>query len=138
MSSPTARDAPQGYKDFLPAWNKLATSLQRTYVALGITATLSSLAVATFTAELKPIGVKIVSFLLAVALGLITAFDVGGKANSCRSAWRILKAAILSYENNPDFTIQELHQQYLTGEALIGDIKYSAPSKPESPPKLTV
>jgi len=128
------REAPEGYKQLLPVWNSLAKSLQRTYVALGIVATVSSLVVATFTDELGPMWVKVVSFILALSIGLITAFDIGAKANGARGAWRLLNAAVLSYENDTGFTIQDLYKQYVAGEALLGDIKYNAPSvTPQKP-----
>ena len=128
------RDAPQGYRDLLPVWNSLAKSLQRTYVGLGIIATVSSLIVATFTTELGPTWVKVVSFLLALSIGLITAFDIGAKANAARGAWRLLNAATLAYANDASFTIQDLYKQYVAGEALLGDIKYNAPAiKPPKP-----
>lgn len=128
------RNVPKGYGDLLPVWNSLAKSLQRTYVVLGIIATVSSLVVATFTTELGTLGVKVVGFLLALSIGLITAFDIGSKANAARGAWRILNAATLAYANDPTFTIQDLYKQYLAGEALLGDIKYNAPAhKPIKP-----
>ena len=128
------RDVPQGYKELLPIWNSLAKSLQKTYVALGIVATVSSLVVATFTSELGPVWVKVVSFLLALSIGLITAFDIGAKANAARGAWRLLNAAALAYGSDPTFTIQDLYKQYVAGEALLGDIRYNAPAvKPQKP-----
>jgi len=128
------RLAPKGYKELLPVWNRLAKSLQATYVLLGVVATVSSLVLATFTTELGTLRVKVVAFVLSLSLGLITAFEVGAKANGARAAWRSLNAAILSYENDHNFTIQDLYKQYVAGEALLGDIKYNAPSeKPQAP-----
>jgi hypothetical protein len=128
------RDIPQGYAKLLPIWNNLAKSLQTTYVVLGLIATVSSLVVATFTAELGSIGVKVISFALSLSIGLITAFDIGAKANAARGAWRLLYAATIAYAEDTSFTIQDLHKQYLAGEALLGDIKYNAPSeKPAKP-----
>jgi hypothetical protein len=128
------RQVPQGYGDLLPVWNSLAKKLQMTYIALGTIATVSSLVIATFTVELTPLGVKIGSFLLALALGLITAFDIGGKANAARAAWRLLNAAVLAYVNDSSYSIQDLYKQYVAGEALLGDIKYNAPSAtPQKP-----
>lgn len=128
------RDVPQGYRELLPIWNRLATLLQTTYVVLGLLATVSSLVVATFTKELGTPGVKGVSFLLALSIGLITAFDIGAKANAARGAWRLLNAATLAYANDPSFSIHDLYKQYLAGEALLGDIRYNAPAvKPMKP-----
>jgi len=127
------RRAPKDYKDLAGVWSWLAKSLQKTYIGLGLTATVTSLVLATFTAELGPIGVKVASFLLALALGLITAFDLGAKASAARGAWRLLNAAILAYENDESYTIQDLFKQYQAGEAMLGDVSYKAP--PEKPKK---
>lgn len=64
------RSAPEDYHKLLKSWSWLAESLQKLYIALGATATISSLAIATFTAELTPIGVKTASFPLALALAV--------------------------------------------------------------------
>ncbi len=117
----------------LPVWNGIATSLGMTYVALGVIATVSSLVLATFTSELGTLRVKIVAFGLSASLGLITGFEVGAKANAARTAWRLLNAAILAYENDPTFTIRDLHKQYLAGEELLGLIRYNSPEKPQAP-----
>jgi hypothetical protein len=136
MATPTPRQVPEGYLALLPVWNNLATNLQRIYVLLGACATISSIVVATFTEQLGTLGVKIVSFILAVSLGLITAFDLGNKANSARTAWRLLNAAVLAYANDPDYSVQDLYKQYLAGEALLGPVKYNAPDiKPQKPDK---
>jgi hypothetical protein len=128
------RTAPKDYRDLLKIWNDLAQFLQKLYVALGATATITSLVIATFTSELTPLGVKIASFLLALALGLISAFEIGAKASAARGAWRLLNAAILAYENDESYTIQDLFKQYQAGEAMMGDIKYNAPEvKPLKP-----
>ena len=128
------RNAPADYHELLKSWSWLANSLQKLYIALGATATISSLAIATFTAELTPIGVKIASFFLALALGLITSFEIGAKASAARNAWRLLQAAILAYENDESYTIQDLFKQYQAGEVMLGDVKYNAPSeKPKKP-----
>lgn len=128
-----AREVPKEFLDLLPVWNTVATRLQRTYVALGILGTLSSLAVGIFSAELGDLGVKIVSYILAASLGLITAFDLGHKANSARGAWRLLNAAVIAYKTDETFSSKDLWNQYVAGEAMLGDIKYNAPEKPKAP-----
>jgi len=130
---PEHRQAPQEYRDMEQKWRSLSTMLQTVYVGLGLIATASSLVLATFTTELGTAWVKGVSFALSLSLGVITAFNVGAEANGVRSAWRVLKAAILAYENDQNFTIQDLYKQYVAGEALIGDIKYNAPERPKLP-----
>lgn len=129
-----SRAVPAGYRELLPVWNRLAVRLHTTYIALGATATVSSLVAASFTVELGVVGVKVCSFIAAVSLALLTAFDVGGKGNGARSAWRLLNSAVLAYENNPQFSIERLHADYIAGENLLGDVKYSSPTaKPAAP-----
>ncbi|MGD9728289.1 MAG: hypothetical protein AB7G68_11035 [Nitrospiraceae bacterium] len=128
------RTVPPGYLELLPVWNRLAQKLQTLYVVLGVISTVCSLSAATFTTELGNIGVKSCSFSAALALGLIGAFKLGSKANGARNAWRLLNAAVLAYQGDDNYTIQELHKQYLAGESLLGDIDYVAPSaKPQNP-----
>jgi hypothetical protein len=129
-----SRTAPSGYVELLPVWNRLAIRLQTAYVLLGVTATICSLIVATFTAELSSLALKIVSFAAALAFGLIGAFKLASKANGARNAWRLLNGAVLAYQYDENYTIQKLHDQYLAGEQLLGDIEYIAhPAKPPSP-----
>jgi hypothetical protein len=129
-----SRTAPSGYLELLPVWNRLAMRLQTAYVFLGATSTICSLVVATFTAELSSLALKIVSFAAALAFGLIGAFKLGSKANGARNAWRLLNGAVLAYQEDENYTIHKLHEQYLAGEQLLGDIEYVAPSgKPPGP-----
>jgi hypothetical protein len=112
----------------------MAAALQKTYILLGGLATVSALALASFASDLPPVGVKILSFIPAVCLGLIAAFDVGSKANAARAAWRLLKSAVLLYENDTTYTIKDLHKQYVAGEALLGDIRFNTSvAKPGAP-----
>lgn len=129
------RQAPQGYRDLLPVWHKMASQLQTLFVVLGAVATVSSLALAAFAGDIGTIGVKVLSFIPATCLGLIAAFDVGSKANAARAAWRLLNAAVLAYENDMTYTIKELHKQYVAGESLLGDIRFNSAAAKPKPPK---
>jgi len=132
---PFSRALPTGYAELLPIWNRLAKQMQTVYVILGVLATICSITLATFTTELGTYWIKVVSFCLASSIALITSFDIGAKANSARGAWRILNAACLAYANDESFTIQDLYKQYVAGEAMLGDIKFNAPTaRPQSPP----
>ena len=121
------RIARQFYLDRRKRWAFLANLLQTGFIVLGTTATVASIVLATFTVELGDTRVKIVSFLVAVSLGLMTAFDIRGKTNDVRKAWRLMNEAILAYESNPDFSEEDLRKQYLAGEDLIGDLTYVTP-----------
>jgi hypothetical protein len=129
-----SRTLPAGYAELLPVWNRLAKQMQAVYVTLGVSATICSITLATFTTELGTSWIKVVSFCLALSIALITSFDIGAKANSARGAWRLLNAACLAYANDESFTIQDLYKQYVAGEAMLGNIKFNAPTaKPLSP-----
>ena len=134
-SNMEGRRAPQGFRDLLPVWHNMARMLQRAYIALGALATLSSLALAAFSSELSPLGIKVLAFVPAACLGLIAAFDIGSKGNAARGAWRLLNAAVLAYENDATYTIQDLHKQYVAGETLLGDVKFSTSTVRPIPPQ---
>jgi len=130
-----SREVPKPYLDIRIVWNRLASTLQLVYVLLGLTATGASLVVSSFTTELPTGWIKALSFSSAVALALITAFNIGGKTNAARTAWRTLNAAVLAYGEDSTFTIQQLHGAYVTGEDQLGGITYSSPEKPAVPKK---
>jgi hypothetical protein len=126
------RSVPEQYLKLLPVWGRIAWGLQKTVIGLGITATVCSLGVTAFSSYWQPLTITVVSFLSTAALGLLTAFNLISKANRARSAWRLLNAGTIAYAEQPEYTIQELHAQYLAGETLLGGIEYTA-SKPERP-----
>jgi hypothetical protein len=65
--------------------------------------------------------------LAAMSVGILSALDLGVKANGLRNAWRHMNAAIARYHNIPEFTVEQLIQAYEEAEVLIGDLP-SGPS----------
>jgi hypothetical protein len=60
--------------------------------------------------------------IAAVAIAFVSAFDLGGKSNDFRHAWRLLHAAIMRFEEEPDFTVEKLIEAYEQAEKVIGDV----------------
>jgi hypothetical protein len=111
----------------LRRWAWIANSLRFTQVTLGIVATASALTVTTFTDELGTFWVKICSFLAAFCIGILVAFDIGGKANKTRRAWRHLNTAILRYQSIPASSLDNLIDSYSQAEAIVGDVEFRQP-----------
>ena len=95
------------------------------FVGLGIIATGAALTVATFTEQLSPWQLKCCTFASAFSFGVLTAFDLGGKANAVRRAWRELTAAAILFRDDPTFQLSDLVQAYRRGEEIIGDVNYT-------------
>ena len=63
-----------------------------------------------------------IALTAAVSTGLMTGLGLGYKGNRMRSAWRILNAAKIRYENDV-VDIDTLMDKYEEAEKLIGDVK---------------
>lgn len=107
------------------------------FVALGVIATVAALTVATFTEQLSPWQLKCCTFASAFAFGVLTAFDIGGKANAVRRAWRELTAATILFRDDPTFHLSDLVRAYQRGEEMIGDVNY-IPQRSEAGAKPTI
>jgi hypothetical protein len=66
--------------------------LRVVHAFLTIMATVCSLLVAAKISAFKPDYIQWLSFMAAVSVGLLSAFDLGSKANRLRRAWRRLRA----------------------------------------------
>ncbi|SRR6266699_2393583 len=62
------------------------------------------------------------SVVAAIAIGLVSTFDLGTKANNFRNAHRVLRAAIMRYEEEAGYNVEDLIKAYESGERLIGDV----------------
>jgi hypothetical protein len=94
------------------------------FVRLGIIATVAALTVATFADQLQPWQLKLCTFASALSFGILTAFDIDGKANAVRRAWRELTAAAILFREDPAFQLTDLVTAYRRGEEMIGDVNY--------------
>lgn len=121
-----SRPTPSRIVQIHKTWSWQVRSLRTAHVALVIIATASSILVSAGIAN-DYLGVpNPLAIIAAIAIGLVSAFALGDKANDFRNAWRVLNAAIIRYETEPEFTVEQLIKAYEDAEQLIGDIKSAA------------
>jgi hypothetical protein len=146
METTMKREVPTEILRNLQSWKIMAILLRVTFVFLGSVATVAGLVVTTFNGEIGTWWTKIFALSAAAALGLLTAFDISGKANAVRKAWRNLNAAAILYREDPTYSFAELLKEYKKGEDLVGDVNYipqktdegkGATDKTETPTELS-
>ena len=96
----------------------------------------SALIVSTFTNELGTRKTKIFSFVAALSFGVMSGFDIGGKADATRSGWRHLTTAILKFKNDPCYTSDKLIDAYSEGEAMVGNVPFHPQGSVSNPSSL--
>lgn len=106
----------------LNKWKRQTFGLRTIHAVLGIIAVVASLLVAAKINSFNSDTIEWFAFLAAVSTGLLTAFDLGSKANRMRRAWRKLNAALIKYRRQQINDI-ELLKIYEESEDLIGDVK---------------
>ncbi|MGH9418835.1 MAG: hypothetical protein ACRD3J_02580, partial [Thermoanaerobaculia bacterium] len=116
------RQVPLEIHDSLRSWDRIATSLRIIFVTLGCVATVSAIVATTFNEQMGIFWTKVCICSAAVAVGLLTAFDISGKANAIRRACRNLRAAIMLYNWEATFTISDLMSDYRRDQDLVGDV----------------
>jgi hypothetical protein len=126
------RDIPLEVLQNLRRWAWLGNLLRIVHVVLGVVATGAGLYVATFT-ERDPTYTKLGTFTAAFCLALLTAFNIGGKADSIRRAWRHVTAACMLYKGDAAFTLERLVKAYTEAEAMIGDVPFQGVDPKASP-----
>ena len=118
-------------------WNKSAVLLRISYVALTmlsiicsvIVGSSSAVAASNTSSSLTRFGflaawqVAILSMTAAVAVGMLTAFDIRGHADRQRKAWRKLDTATLRYAHEKNYTIRQLDAVYASCENMLSDDK---------------
>lgn len=124
------RAVPKPIIENLKSWNRIARSLRFIFVFLGCAATVSGLIATTFTEQLGFFWTKMFTFAASASIGLLTAFDIGGKANAVRRAWRNLQTAVLRYQEDSAYELSSLLEEYKRGEEAVGDVNY-IPQKTE-------
>jgi hypothetical protein len=102
----------------------MARSLRVLQVSLGVLGTMSAFAVTTFAGELGTLLVKLCSFIAALSIGILTAFDIGGKANATRHAHRLLSLAVLRYLYLPASSPDNLLDSYAQAQEIVGGVTY--------------
>jgi hypothetical protein len=112
----------------LSTYNDMATQLHLTYVILGCIAIISSVFVTTFIAgSTTTVSYRdylpFVSFASTASITLITAFNLGTKANSCRTAWRYLDYTFSRYKTG-EITMAELLKAKFEAETILGGVDF--------------
>jgi hypothetical protein len=123
-SVPIVRKIPPEIEQHLQDWWRIANFDRVFQVLLGLTGMVSALVVSTFTNELGTRKTKIFSFIAALSFGVMSGFDIGGKADATRSGWRHLTTAILKFKNDPCYSYDQLIDAYSEGEALVGNVPF--------------
>jgi len=122
-----ARQVPPEVSDTLNHWRCLAAGIRVLHVILVILAVGCSLVASTVRAPASIVWLspKLFSFAAALAISLLSAFELGKKANAIRDAWRVLTAAVWRYKYETDFTLEKLIAAYESAERNIGGVKES-------------
>jgi hypothetical protein len=108
----------------LRTWNRSARTLRYLSVALGLTAIVASVLVASNL--LPDATLRVLAVVAAIATTALTGLDLTNKSNGFRRAWRELNAALMRHESRiePDEqkSVATLIDAYAHAETLIGDI----------------
>jgi hypothetical protein len=119
----------------LVIWNRLAAKWESWLFVCGFTAVASSLFIAGFAQQkymtaYDALPLKILGFISALSLTVITTFNMSKKASNVLKAWRHLNKAYYRYQAGI-ITIKDLIQAYDESEEMIGDsIDFNYVKKP--------
>jgi hypothetical protein len=110
---------------WLHKWHRNAVGLRAAHAILRILAVISTIIVAAELILLEPVFLQILAIVAAATTGLISAFDLGSKANRVMNAWRILNAATMEFNASPpgQGDRDKLLAAYRKGEEIIGPVK---------------
>jgi len=101
-------------------------------IAIGV---IASTAVATFTDQLCPNAIKLLSFVAAVCTALIAAFNPLSLGFAFRDAWRVLDSAVLHHIADPaEYPIKTVIGALDRGEAIISAASKTLVKSPHLPP----
>lgn len=110
---------PDRIESYVSTWHKFASRWQHLHMLLGLSATSASLVVATFSGELGVFWTRIIAFVAALSVGLITTFDLTNRGKNYRTAWRHLNECHMRYLAK-ECSEKELVKAYGEAEAMIG------------------
>ena len=115
-------EIPSSVKKEFEKWKRQVVLLRFFHVLFGIIAIVSSLIVAAKINSFDNELIEWFAFTAAVSTGLMTGLGLGSKGNRMRTAWRILNAAKIRYENGV-IKLETFLDKYEEAEELIGDVK---------------
>lgn len=107
---------------------QLGVTIQALLVLLGIIASVASLVVATYSDYFAGEDLwmlKALAFTAALASGLLTTFSLSKKNQETWAAWRMMNAAILRYQYDPQFTRIQLIDTWEKAETTLGNATIS-------------
>ncbi|MBN1397598.1 MAG: hypothetical protein JXA06_06170 [Bacteroidetes bacterium] len=122
QSSGMLRNIPTELHQREQMWRIGAEFHRLSYLVLALIGTISWILIFTDVARLRPYH-RWLALASALAFGIISAFDLGTKANQFRDGYRILNTATMRYEVDSTFTIDQLINAYQEGERTIGSVK---------------
>lgn len=120
---------PQVYKEILTRlsiYSKRVDRLSSFVIGGGIISIFTSLFISAFAGSLGAWDdyiIRIGSFISAVILTLLSAFNVAKKLSEIRSAWMFLNKAVYRYKNNIITSI-ELLNAYDEAESMVGPVGF--------------
>jgi hypothetical protein len=109
---------------YLELWGSNTTKLWAVHITLGVIATFFSLLTASQIGHIDDQIARIFGFIAALAISLMTAFNLGAKSNNTRNAWRRLNTAIMKFNENL-MSKNGVIAAYEQGESLIGGVSFS-------------
>jgi len=112
----------------LKNWEKQANILRVFHILLGITLVVASVTVASRLLEANSLAMALTAWLTAITSSILVSMGLEEKSNDMRTAWRMLNVAILRYQTQDDFKIDDLITVYKTAETVIGDVKVNVTS----------
>jgi hypothetical protein len=122
---PSGRELPVQIEKNFKNWTMLSSLLRLVHIILGLVATVCSILVAMEIKKIDNERKKWLAFTAAISYSILSAFDLGDKANRTRTAWREMNAAIIRYQEGVDTSKANLIMKYEEAEKIIGDVKPS-------------
>jgi hypothetical protein len=117
------KEVPPEIRKQLGRWNFHSRVLRTSHFVLVLTATVCSVLVAAGWKPFPQARIDWLAALAAVSVSLISAYDLGSKANRMKRAWRKLNAAVILFLADPELTTKYIVKAYEKGEEIIGDVK---------------
>lgn len=130
MATETAKEAPSVPKVVpkdilrqLKNWHRQAIFLRGIYVLLSFAAIAASVTVASRIFAAGGLAMTYIAWITAITTGVLVYLGLDGKTSNVRTAWRILNIAVIRYQTEENFRIENLNASYKIGESIIGDVK---------------
>lgn len=121
-------DVPSEFIDALGVYHSIATWLRRLLVVLGILAIGCSLTATAFTGEGKgendKIRLKILSCVASASVIVLTSFNIAGKGNNARNAYRHLLYAVELFRYGL-LSIEGLVKAHKEAEIILGSVDFT-------------